>query len=161
VYDWAKRDEKVARKLAAILEMPIEDREKATGKALRALFAHGAEQERERVYRETSWCGSCQGAGFVKTTLHSPLSCCAAHNGYRYEFCSCRRGVNLKKVYEDLGSGKITWPNHWGFRRRDRGRVIFNPRSSLLAVLLFVSNASSGAQSDTRVDIACVTRPTG
>ena len=64
MYDWAKRDAKVGRKLALILDAPPEDKEKTIGKALRSLFAYGAEQERERVYKEVDWCGRCKGAGY-------------------------------------------------------------------------------------------------
>ena len=119
MFDWVKRDEKVARKLALILDAPPEDKEKTIGKALRALFAFGAEQERERVYREAAWCSQCKGAGYFQLTLFSPLSCCAAHSGYRYEFCTCERGKKLKDAYDDLGSGKAIFPSHQlVFRRR-------------------------------------------
>ncbi len=121
MFDFAKRDEKVVRKLSVILEAPVEHKEKIIAKALRALWGFGVEQERDRVYREAAWCSQCKGAGYFQLTLFSPLSCCAAHRGYRYEFCSCGRGCQLKKVYEYLGSGEAIFPSHqWVFRRKDR-----------------------------------------
>lgn len=119
VYDYAKRDAKVARKLALIMGAPPEDRGKTIGQALRALWGFGVAQERERVYTETAWCSQCKGAGYFQLTLLN--GCCAAHRGYRNEFCTCERGKKLKDVYEDLGSGKVTFPFHQlVFRRRDR-----------------------------------------
>jgi len=106
--DYPKRDAKIARKLAEIQNAPPDLVEKVTTKALKALFSHGIEQAR----KEAEWCESCEGRGYRpctntsivdrfgwRTFYHSeaPPKC------YKQKFCYCKRGEDLKRIFEVLG----------------------------------------------------------